>query len=183
MEKQKTIIKKDYIRKKTSELKLKASKFVKKTGKIGADKSALKKDVESKDQVKIKKSYLYAIGRRKEASAQVKLFKKGDGKIEINSKDIKDYFPNDFIRAIVYAPLKTVGQVDRLNICAKVVGGGLCGQAEAIRHGISRALLEINTNFKKPLRKQCYLTRDPRVKERKKPGLKRARRAPQWQKR
>ena len=79
--------------------------------------------------------------------------------------------------------MKVVGQGDKLKIWAKVVGGGKVGQAEAIRHGISRALLEINPNFKKPLRKQGFLTRDPRKKERKKPGLKRARKSPQWSKR
>ena len=76
-----------------------------------------------------------------------------------------------------------VGQGDKLKIGARVAGGGKIGQAEAIRHGISRALLEINPNFRKPLRKQGFLTRDSRIKERKKPGLKRARRAPQWSKR
>lgn len=139
--------------------------------------------IEKDDAAKNKKKYIYAVGRRKEASAQVRLFKKGDGKITVNGKDIKDYFPSEIMQEIIRAPFKVVGQVDKLEILAKVKGGGICGQAEAIRHGISRVLLEINTNFRKPLRKHGFLTRDSRVKERKKPGLKRARRAPQWVKR
>ena len=132
---------------------------------------------------KPKKEYIYAVGRRKTSSAQVRLYKKGKGEIIVNDKDVKEYFVNDTWVDIVSAPLRVVGQADKLKVWAKVVGGGRVGQAEAIRHGIARALLEINPNFKKPLRKHGYLTRDPRMKERKKPGLKRARRAPQWSKR
>ncbi|MCK4744966.1 30S ribosomal protein S9 [Candidatus Parcubacteria bacterium] len=141
------------------------------------------KSVENDGAIKSKKKYIYEVGRRKEASAQIRLFKKGDGKITVNGKDIKDYFPSQVMQEIVRAPLKIVGQDGKLEILAKVSGGGVCGQAEAIRHGISKTLLEINTNFRKPLRKHGYLTRDSRVKERKKPGLKRARKAPQWVKR
>ncbi len=148
------------------------------------EKEAKKENIdEEKGLKKNKKEYIYAVGRRKTSSAQVKLYKKGSGEVTINQKDIKDYFPTEKLQEIVYSPLKVIGQVDKLKIWAKVVGGGKTGQAEAIRHGVSRALLEINPNFKKPLRKHGYLTRDPRVKERKKPGLKRARRAPQWSKR
>ncbi len=140
-------------------------------------------ETQEDDAKKNKKLYIYAVGRRKTSSAQVKLYKKGEGEIIVNNKDLKEYFPTEQLQNIIYAPLKVVGQGEKLKIWSKVVGGGKIGQAEAVRHGISRALLEINPNFRKPLRKQGYLTRDPRMKERKKPGLKRARRAPQWSKR
>lgn len=130
-----------------------------------------------------KSGYLYAIGRRKEAIATVKLHKNGKGKISVNGKLYTEYFPTGDMEQIVSGPLKSVGQADKVDIEAKSYGGGLRGQAEAVRLGISRALVLLNINFKKNLRKAGYLTRDPRVKERKKPGLKRARRAPQWQKR
>ncbi|MEA2089121.1 MAG: 30S ribosomal protein S9 [Patescibacteria group bacterium] len=139
---------------------------------------------DSKENVsKNKKLYIYAVGRRKSATAQVRIYKKGEGEITINKKKMRDYFKTTNLQNIIYAPFKLVGQGEKLKIWAKVIGGGKVGQAEAIRHGISRALLEINPNFRKPLRKQGFLTRDSRRKERKKPGLKRARRAPQWSKR
>ncbi|MBT4277872.1 30S ribosomal protein S9 [Candidatus Falkowbacteria bacterium] len=150
------------------------------------EETAEKDDTEESKEGAIKKNkkeYIYAVGRRKSASAQVRLYKKGEGEIEVNKKDIKEYFPTTDVQDIILSPLKVVGQGDKLKIWAKVAGGGKIGQAEAIRHGISRALLEINPNFRKPLRKQGFLTRDSRIKERKKPGLKRARRAPQWSKR
>ncbi len=147
-------------------------------------KLAKEQENQSEDlKQKPKKEYIYAVGRRKTATAQVKLYKKGKGEVEVNSQKIEEYFPTFSWQAIIYAPLKVVGQAERLKVVAKVSGGGKISQAEAIRHGISRALLEINPNFRKPLRKHGYLTRDPRMKERKKPGLKRARRAPQWSKR
>lgn len=130
-----------------------------------------------------KGGYLYALGRRKEAIATVRLYKNGKGKITVNGKLYTEYFPTGDMEQIVSGPLKSVGQADKVDIEAKSFGGGLRGQAEAVRLGISRALVLLNINFKKNLRKAGYLTRDPRVKERKKPGLKRARRAPQWQKR
>jgi len=130
-----------------------------------------------------KRSYLYAVGRRKAAIATIKLHKNGSGKIVVNGKLYSDYFPTDELEQIVSAPMKSVGQADKVDIEAMVSGGGLRGQAEAVRLGIARALVKLNINFKKNLRKAGFLTRDPRVKERKKPGLKRARRAPQWQKR
>lgn len=130
-----------------------------------------------------KKSYLYAVGRRKEAIATVKLYKNGKGHITVNGKLYSEYFSTDELRQIVSSPLRSVGQADKVDIEARVFGGGLRGQAEAIRLGIARALIQLNINFKKNLRKAGFLTRDPRVKERKKYGLKRARRAPQWQKR
>ncbi len=140
-------------------------------------------ELDTNQAKKSKKQYIYAVGRRKSASAQVRLYKKGEGEIIINDKKLEEYFPTKDLQGIIHSPMKVVGQGDKLKIWVKVVGGGKVGQAEAIRHGISRALLEINPNFKKPLRKQGFLTRDPRKKERKKPGLKRARKSPQWSKR
>jgi small subunit ribosomal protein S9 len=130
-----------------------------------------------------KTGFLYAVGRRKQAIAAVKLHKNGKGKITVNGKLYSEYFPTEELEQIVSAPLKSVGQADKVDIEAKVLSGGKRGQAEAVRLGISRALVLLNINFKKNLRKAGFLTRDPRSKERKKPGLKRARRAPQWQKR
>lgn len=127
--------------------------------------------------------YIYAVGKRKSAVAQVKLFKNGKGNILINGKDYKEYFPVFQLQEIVSAAVKSVGQSDKLDFQAKVRGGGKIGQAESIRHGMARTLIQLNPNFKRNLRKAGYITRDSRVKERKKPGLKGARRAPQWQKR
>lgn len=128
-------------------------------------------------------AYYYAVGRRKSAVARVSLLKNGEGKIEINSKDIKDFFPWLPFQTLIEGPLLAVGQKNKLNVICLVKGGGTRGQAEAIRLGVARALLELNPIFRRALKKHNYLTRDPRVKERKKYGLKRARRAPQWQKR
>ncbi len=174
------------IKKTTKAAKPAVKKTVKK--KVVAEKPAVE---EKKEQVvpeekgveNKKSGYLYAIGRRKEAIATVRLYKNGKGKITVNGKLYSEYFPIEEMEQIVSGPLKSVGQADKVDIEAKSFGGGLRGQAEAVRLGISRALVQLNVNFKKNLRKAGYLTRDPRVKERKKPGLKRARRAPQWQKR
>jgi small subunit ribosomal protein S9 len=138
----------------------------------GSPESAAKKKFE----------YLYAVGRRKTSSAQVRVYKKGEGKITINNKPLETYF-SAVESEIVMSPLKLIGQFEKLDVTVKVLGGGTVGQAEAVRHGISRALIQLNPNFRKPLKKAGYITRDARKKERKKPGLKRARRAPQWKKR
>jgi len=132
---------------------------------------------------KKKLEYLYAVGRRKTSIAQVRVYKKGKGDFTINGKEVKKFFGTLELKEKVLSALKTVGQADKLDVTVKVVGGGITGQAEAIRHGVSRALIQLNPNFRKPLKKAGYLTRDARAKERKKPGLKRARKAPQWQKR
>lgn len=128
-------------------------------------------------------AYYYAIGRRKCAIAQVRLYKKGEGEIKINEQELKNYFPREEWQSTVSAPLNAMGQTNKLNVHAKVRGGGVKSQTEAVRLGIARALLKLNPIFKRGLKKYGYLTRDSRVKERKKYGLKRARRAPQWQKR
>jgi len=130
------------------------------------------------------KRYYYAVGRRKTATAQVRLYEKGKGEIIINNKDYTEYFPTVELQNTVVAPLELVGLAGKIDVSAIVKGGGIRGQAEAIRHGIARALIKINEEeYRKILRAEGYLTRDPRAKERKKPGLKRARRAPQWSKR
>ncbi len=138
--------------------------------------------VEEKDSKK-KAEYLYGVGKRKSAVAQVRVYKKGTGKVTINGKDVADYCATPNHVEKVLSPLKVVGQNEKLDVTAKVVGGGSNAQAEAVRHGMARALLLLNINFRKPLKKSGYITRDPRKKERKKPGLKRARKAPQWKKR
>jgi len=126
--------------------------------------------------------YVYAIGRRKRAIAQVKLWVDGKGEITVNGMEFKKYLPTFEMQAAVLDPLQAVG-MDKANVEAKVLGGGTRGQAGAIRLGIARALLIINPEFRASLKKQGMLTRDPREKERKKPGLKKARKAPQWAKR
>jgi len=122
-------------------------------------------------------TYHGATGRRKSAVAQVRLYPQGSGKVTINDKLKTDE------EDIYLAPLKLVGLFGSTDLTVKVHGGGFAGQAEAIRHGISRALVEMDEAYKTTLRKAGYLTRDPREKERKKAGLKGARRAPQWSKR
>lgn len=126
--------------------------------------------------------YQAAVGRRKEASARVKL-ESGKGEFTINGKPAIDYLGNEKMVAKVLKPLTILSLTDKYNISVKVNGGGKTGQAEAIRHGISRALVKEDEGVKSNLRKQGFITRDPRAKERKKPGLKRARKAPQFSKR
>lgn len=128
-------------------------------------------------------SFIPAIGRRKTSIARVRLIKNGKGLISINGKPYNEFFGNYDLRAQIEAPLKAIGQSDAVDVSAKVTGGGVRGQAEAVRHGIARALIQLNPTFRKTLKKLGYLSRDPRKKERKKPGLKSARRSPQWSKR
>lgn len=127
--------------------------------------------------------YWGAVGRRKTAIARVRLFTKGGKGLVVNGKQYDAYFQNLMERAIVEDALKKMKSLERFRMSAKVQGGGIHAQAEAIRHGISRALTKFNPDFRKRLRRAGYLTRDPRMKERKKFGLKKARRAPQWAKR
>jgi small subunit ribosomal protein S9 len=138
----------------------------------------------SEDNKKIGK-YFYATGRRKSAVAKVRLYQDAKEKgILVNEKDYKGYFANNSILVEkVYSPIKLLNLENKFKISVKVNGGGLNGQAEAIRLGIARALLVLDEEYKKELRASSYLTRDPRKVERKKPGLKKARRAPQWKKR
>mgnify|MGYP001609466283 CR=1 FL=1 len=126
--------------------------------------------------------YIEALGGRKTAHARVRLYDKQKTLI-INGKDYKEYFKIPKHQMIVSAPLKLVGVLDKMGITVKVIGGGIGMQAEAVRHGLSRALVLFNEEFKKRLRQAGFVTRDARSVERKKYGLKKARRAPQWQKR
>ncbi len=128
-------------------------------------------------------AYYYGTGRRKTAAAQVRLYPSKVPEIIVNDKQADDYFSRPIDRLQVRAPLKVSGTENTFRITAKVHGGGISGQAEAVRHGISRALVKANPELRPVLRKNGFLTRDPRVKERKKPGLKRARKAPQYTKR
>ena len=124
----------------------------------------------------------YGTGRRKSSVARVYLMP-GTGKITINKRDIDEYFGLETLKTIVRQPLNTTGNVDKFDVLVNVRGGGTTGQAGAIRHGISRALLKVDEEYRAALKKEGFLTRDPRMKERKKPGLKAARRAPQFSKR
>ena len=132
---------------------------------------------------KSKKPYHYGTGRRKSSVARVHLFPNGTGSITINGRDIDDYFGLETLKLIVRQPLETTGLVGKVDIVATVAGGGVTGQAGAMRHGISRALLELDAEYRPALKAAGFLTRDPRMKERKKYGLKAARRAPQFSKR
>ena len=130
-----------------------------------------------------KKPYHYGTGRRKSSVARVHLIPGGTGAITINGRDIDDYFGLDTLKLIVRQPLNTTGTIGKVDIEATVAGGGVTGQAGAIRHGIARALLLMDESFRPALKAAGFLTRDPRMKERKKYGLKAARRAPQFSKR
>ncbi len=130
-----------------------------------------------------KESFFYGTGRRKSSVARVRIYK-GTGKITINSRNIDEYFGLETLKLIVRQPLVLTETQDQFDIVCNVSGGGVTGQAGAIRHGISRALLEYDSeNLRQKLKKAGFLTRDPRMKERKKYGLKAARRAPQFSKR
>ena len=128
------------------------------------------------------KQYFYGTGRRKHSVARVRVYN-GTGKITINNRDIDDYFGLETLKMVVRQPLNATDTLGKVDIVATVEGGGVSGQAGALRHGISRALLLVNPEFRPVLKKAGFLTRDPRMKERKKYGLKAARRAPQFSKR
>ena len=149
---------------------------------------------------KSKKPYLYGTGRRKSSVARVHLFPNGTGSITINGRDIDEYFGLETLKLLVRQPLATTDMLGKVDIVATVTGGGVTGQAGAIRHGVARALLQVNPDgairhgvarallqvnpeFRAALKAAGFLTRDPRMKERKKYGLKAARRAPQFSKR
>ncbi|MBO5912342.1 MAG: 30S ribosomal protein S9 [Clostridia bacterium] len=128
------------------------------------------------------KPYFYGTGRRKSSVARVRVYN-GTGKITINDRDIEEYFGLETLKLIVRQPLALTGNLDKFDIVCRVAGGGVTGQAGAIRHGLSRALLQFDEELRPELKKAGFLTRDPRMKERKKYGLKGARRAPQFSKR
>ena len=132
---------------------------------------------------KLDKTAFYGTGRRKKSIARVRLLN-GNGKITINGKDINEYFGVETLKVIVKQPLVATNTLDKYDVVAKVTGGGISGQAGAVRHGIARALLESNsTEYRPTLKAAGFLTRDARMKERKKYGLKKARKAPQFSKR
>lgn len=145
-------------------------------------------------EAKKKQKYFEGLGRRKTSIAQVRLFSSGEKTPReselskeqaflINEKSLEQYFPTFELREIALSPFKLMDCISQFNVSVKVKGGGLHSQSEAIRHGIAKSLVIFNPDFKKRLKKAGFLTRDPRMRERKKFGLKRARRAPQWQKR
>ena len=129
-----------------------------------------------------KAAKFYGTGRRKSSVARVYLVP-GTGKITINKRDIDEYLGLETLKVVVRQPLVATGTVEKFDVIVNVKGGGYTGQAGAIRHGISRALLEVDSEFRPTLKAAGFLTRDPRMKERKKYGLKAARRAPQFSKR
>jgi len=123
-----------------------------------------------------------ATGKRKESIARVRLFP-GEGKIIVNSRDFKEYFKRESLITIITEPFKVTGTKNAYDVVANLSGGGISGQAGALRHGISKALLEVNEEYRPILKKEGFLTRDSRIKERKKYGLKKARKRPQFSKR
>ena len=128
------------------------------------------------------KPYFYGTGRRKHSVARVRVYN-GTGKVTINGRDINDYFGLETLKLLVNSPLVLTENEGKFDVVVNVVGGGCAGQSGAIRHGLSRALLQFNPELRPALKKAGFLTRDPRMKERKKYGLKAARRAPQFSKR
>lgn len=169
--------------------KTKILKKKKPTVKCGKKSIVAKKTEEPKIK---KEKYFEGVGRRKTAIARVRLFayaplsrKNGAGfpQILINGKPLEEYFATIELQQAVYAPLNLMNFLEQLKVSVKVKGGGIVSQAEAVRHGVARALVLFNPDFRKKLKKAGYLKRDPRMRERKKFGLKRARRAPQWSKR
>jgi small subunit ribosomal protein S9 len=162
-----------------------AAKAPKKKDEAADEAKMEKMDAEEMEAGKAAKggSFIPAVGRRKTSIARVRLIKNGKGTITVNGQSFEKYFHTFDLREQVINPLRITGQETAVDVSAKVEGGGVRGQAEAVRHGLSRALIELNPTFRKTLKKLGYLTRDPREKERKKFGLKGARRSPQWSKR
>ena len=132
---------------------------------------------------KVKNVQFLGTGRRKKSIARVRLLPNGTGKITVNGKDIEEYFGLDTLKLIVRQPMELTNTQDKYDVVVNVIGGGLSGQAGAINHGISRALVLAEENLKPELKKAGFLTRDSRMKERKKYGLKKARKASQFSKR
>ncbi|MDD5290324.1 MAG: 30S ribosomal protein S9 [Patescibacteria group bacterium] len=142
----------------------------------------MKKIIEKEEAKEIKK-FFQGLGRRKSAIARVRIYADGKGLITVNGKELEKHFPYFEYQEQIMAPLEQIGLAKKVDVSVMVKGGGSRGQAEAIELGIARALVEKDEANKPALRTAGHLSRDPRVKERKKPGLKRARRAPQWTKR
>jgi len=157
-------------------------KITKKTIKKTIVKKSVVKKATKKDKL-TKGRYFEAIGRRKTAVARVRLYAKGDKGIIINNKPLKEYFFVSVLQEVVQSPLFIMGLQDKFKITVILKGGGMSSQAEALRHGIARAIEVYNPESRQQLKQAGFLTRDSRMRERKKPGLKRARKAPQWSKR
>ena len=130
-----------------------------------------------------KRKYFYGTGRRKSSVARVRVYENGTGAITLNGRDIDEYFGLETLKLVVRQPLVTADLVGKVDVVVTVAGGGVSGQAGAIRHGISRALVTLTPEYRPALKAARFITRDPRMKERKKYGLKGARRAPQFSKR
>jgi len=145
----------------------------------------------TEEKILKKEKYFQTVGRRKESVAIIRLFTRkstdtvedDNALVRVNDKDYRDYFSDKFLQSIVESPLRKLKSLNRFKATVLVRGGGLSGQADAIKHGLARALVEFDQNFRKKLKKAKFLTRDPRVKERRKYGLKKARKAPAWSKR
>ncbi len=137
---------------------------------------------EEKTQELTADRYIEAVGRRKTATARVRLYA-GEGTMVVNNRPLEEYFPRPLLVHRMLEPLRVTGTEGRFHISVQVKGGGISGQADAVRLGIARALVKLDENLRPTLRQHGLLTRDARVKERKKPGLKRARKAPQYTKR
>lgn len=172
--------------KRTKEKEAEVKETIQEEPVVGAEKNQ-EPDEESFEGKKGKRFY-EAVGRRKSSIARVRLFtikpfEGEEGKITINDKPYKNYFSTMELRQIVEASLKKLKSLNRFEASAKVRGGGIRSQAEAVRHGLARTLVLFNADFRKKLKKAGYLKRDPRVKERRKYGLKKARKSPQWAKR
>jgi len=149
-------------------------------------KKQAKKASKEKTTLKTKEKenrFFEAVGRRKTSTARVRIYSKGSGEILINQKPLAEYFPMPEAQEKVLAPLKITDCLGKFQASVKVRGGGLNSQAEAVRHGLARALVDFDQDLRKSLKKTGFLTRDPRMRERKKFGLRRARRARQWRKR
>jgi len=195
MAKKKTKKSKKESKKKTKKKKTKkkktTKKSVKKPKKKNTEKKKESKKLKGKKEKKKGKSkkkskngrYYEATGRRKTAVARVRIYSQDKEEFVVNDKHYKEYFPTLELQKIATASLEKMNCLDKFKVSVIARGGGVHAQAEAVRHGVARALVEFNPDFKKRLSTAGYLTRDPRMRERKKFGLKRARRAPQWRKR
>lgn len=169
------------------------TKIIKKPEEIKKDVVLIEEQIEEQTKEKNNKpeKYFEAMGRRKESIARVRLYTRKStdqifedkALIQINGQDYTEYFTDRNLHLVVESPLRKLKSLSRFKATVKVSGGGTAGQAGAIRHGLAGALVLFDNNFRKKLRKSGFLTRDPRAKERRKPGLKKARKAPRWSKR
>lgn len=172
--------------KKTETAKKPAKKIVKKVSAVKPVKKIVKAVKIEKPEIiegKMAGEYIEVVGRRKTSIARVRIYAKGEKKVMVNGKTLAAYFPASMMQKKIMDPLEKMNVLDKFGITILVKGGGLNSQSEAIRHGISRTLVKFNADFRKRLKRAGFLTRDSRERERKKFGLKRARRAPQWSKR